>query len=96
MYEELYEVWKQELESTKLTKLASDFYLELADYFKRLAVEDRMLDRRSVKAMLLRKEMQNAKRMVQDLTNERYRKITFLTSKGEKVPPGFLANKSYR
>jgi len=50
-----------------------------------------MLDRRSVKAMLLRKEMQNAKRMVQDLTNERYRKMAFLTFKGEKVPPGFLA-----
>ena len=91
MYEELYEVWKQELESTELVKLASDFYLRLADYFKRLAIEDRMLDRRSVKAKLLRKELQNAKRMVQDLVNERYKKIAFLMSKGEKVPHGFLA-----
>lgn len=91
MYEELYEVWKQEFENTKLVKLTSDFYLRLAGYFKRLAVEDRMLDRRSVKAMLLRKEMQNARRMVQDLANERYKKITFLMSKGEKVPLGHLA-----
>jgi len=50
MYDELYEVWKRELESSELEKLAPNFYSKIADYMRKLKEECRMLDKRTVKA----------------------------------------------
>jgi DNA replication factor GINS len=44
-----------------------------------------MLDKRTVKANLLEKESKNAKRMVKDLIQVRYKKIAKKLAKGEKV-----------
>jgi DNA replication initiation complex subunit (GINS family) len=90
MYEELFKAWKQELENADLTKLPSDFYAEAADYVRQLAEETRMLDKRTVKANLLKKETENAKRMIRELIRARFRKLVRIIAKGGKVPPDFL------
>jgi len=86
MYSRLYEVWKQELEYPELVKLPPDFYAGIVEYVKKLKEESRMLDKRTVKANLLKKEMQNTKRMVNDLVRARYRKILCKITGGEEAP----------
>jgi len=90
MYKELNEVWKQELENAELEKLSPDFYSRIADYLRRLKEESRMLDKRTVKASLLKKEMQNVKRMFHDLIRTRYKKIVRKAAKGEKIQSNVL------
>jgi DNA replication factor GINS len=90
MYNELYEVWKRELENSELEKLPSDFYSKIAEYLRKLKEEGRMLDRRTVKANLLRKELENAKRMISDIIQTRCRKLTRKLVKGEKSLSDFL------
>jgi DNA replication factor GINS len=90
MYDELYKTWKQELENSDLISLPPDFYTKIADYFRKLAEETRMLDKRTVKASLLKKETQNTKRMVRELIRIRYRKLVTKASKGEKALPDIL------
>jgi len=90
MYNELYEVWKRELESSELERLPPDFYLRIADYLRRLKEEGRMLDKRTTKASLLKKEMQNIKRMVHGLIRARYKKLVRKTIKGEKIQSNVL------
>ncbi|TET63913.1 DNA replication complex GINS family protein [Candidatus Bathyarchaeota archaeon] len=90
MYNELYETWKRELEEIKLEKLSTDFYSRLADYMRTLRKESRMLDKRTVKARLLKNETRNVKRMVHELIQTRYRKIVMKAAEGERVPLNFL------
>jgi DNA replication factor GINS len=90
MYPELYRIWKQELEDVELTKLSPEFYAEIANYIRKLSEEARMLDKRSVKASLLKKETQNAKRMVRELIRARCRKLMKKAAAGEKVTPDIL------
>ncbi|MGQ9530859.1 MAG: DNA replication complex subunit Gins51 [Candidatus Bathycorpusculaceae bacterium] len=86
MYNELYDAWKRELENLELVKLPDDFYSRVADYLKRIREESRMLDKRTVKAVLLKKEMKNVKRMLRELTRARYKKLVKKAVKGEKIP----------
>ena len=90
MYDELYDAWKRELENVELEKLLSDFYSRVADYLRRLKEEGRMLDKRTVKARLLKDEMQNVKRMVHELIQTRYRKLVKKAANGERITSGFL------
>jgi DNA replication initiation complex subunit (GINS family) len=90
MYDELYKIWKQELESDDLIPLSSDFYARLADYVRRLGEESRMLDKRTAKANLLKRETQNAKRMIRELIRARCGKLVKKATKGMKVPPDVL------
>jgi len=90
MYDELYKAWKLEFENVELEKLSPEFFSRAADYMKSLREESRMLDKRTLKTNLLEKEMQNAKRMVHELIQTRYRKIVSKVAKGEEIPPDFL------
>jgi len=85
MYNELYEIWKQELENLDLGRLPPDFYSRIADYLRRIKEESRMLDKKTVKASLLKSEMQNVKRMLRELTRTRYKKLIRKMAKSEKV-----------
>jgi DNA replication factor GINS len=75
LYNELYEAWKREIEGGELANLKPDFYSRIADYVKRLKEEGRMLDKKTVKAKLLKVEMRNVKRMIHELVQTRYKKI---------------------
>jgi DNA replication factor GINS len=90
MYAELSAVWKKELENAELEKLPPDFYSNLANYLKKLREESRMMDKRTVKASLLRKEMRNVRHMVKGLIETRYRKIVRKLSAGEEIPRDVL------
>jgi DNA replication factor GINS len=91
MYNELYEAWKREYENRKLGKLPSNFYSRAAEYLGKLKEEGRMLDKRSVKAQLLKGETRNVKRMVYELIRIRYRKIFNKAARDEKIASDFLA-----
>jgi len=90
MYNELYEIWKQELENTEVQKLPPEFYSRMANYLRRLKEESRMLDKRTVKANLLKGEMRNVRRMLCELIQVRYKKLVKKASKGQKVSQDFL------
>lgn len=90
MYDELHTAWKLELENVELEKLGSEFYSRVAEYMRRLREESRMLDKRTLKTSLLEKEMRNAKRMVHELIQTRYRKIIRKVAKGEEIPVDFF------
>lgn len=92
MYSELLQVYEQEIEKEELTKIASDFYVRIADYIRRLKEEGRMLDKRTVKADLLKKEMQNVRRMIRVLIQVRYMKVVKKTERMENVSPEFLTS----
>jgi len=91
MYSELYEAWKRELENVELEKLPPDFYVRIADYVRMIREESRMLEKRTAKAGLLRKEMQNAKHMIIELIQSRHQKIIRKLVKGEEIPHDVLA-----
>lgn len=86
MYNELYEAWKREVESVELENLQPDFYSRIADYVKSLKEEGRMLDKKTVKAKLLKVEMQNVKRMINELVKTRYKKIVEKLAQDEELP----------
>jgi len=90
MYDELYEIWKNELENVELGKLPRDFYLKITEYMRKLGEESRMLDKKTAKAKLLDKEMQNVKRMVREMVRARYRKLVNKIAKGDKISSDFL------
>ncbi len=90
MYDELYTAWKLEHENVELEKLPSEFYSKAAEYMRRLREESRMLDRRTLKTNLLEKEMRNAKRMVHELIQTRYKKIIRKVARGEEIPVDFF------
>jgi DNA replication initiation complex subunit (GINS family) len=86
MYDELYAAWRVETESPELGSLTSDFYMRVADYLRRIKEENRMLDKKSVKATLLEHELMNARRMVLELMRMRYKKLVKKTVDGQKIP----------
>ena len=71
-------------------KLPPDFYVRIADYLKRIAEENGALDKKSVKISLLDHEMQNVKRMLDELIWARYNKLIKLITQNQKLPSELL------
>jgi len=90
MYNDLYEIWKKELESFELQGLPPDFYSKVTDYLRKMSEEGRMLDKRTLKATLLKKEMQNVERMILELIKMRYKKLVRTVAKGGNVSSDLL------
>jgi DNA replication factor GINS len=90
MYRSLYEAWEREIENSELQSLPSDFYSTVADYLRRLREEGRMLDKKTVKANLLKRELLNVRRMVNEIIMARYRKVVKILSTGGKIPSDAL------
>ncbi len=86
MYEELLEAWRREKVSEEIQLLPKDFYSRLAKYMKKIREEQRMLDEKTVKGSLMKKEEENVKKMMEELIQTRYEKIISLARKGEAVP----------
>jgi DNA replication factor GINS len=91
MYNELFEIWRNELKSDELTELPTDFAQKVADYLKRISGEHKMLDKKNVKASLLEKEKQNVKRILKELMIVRFKKLAKKAGKGEKKLHGLLS-----
>jgi len=86
MYEELFEAWKKEKMNGEIQPLPKDFYVRLAKYVRKLREEQRMLDDKTVKGNLMKKEEENVRKMVEELIQTRYEKIIHLARKGEVAP----------
>jgi DNA replication initiation complex subunit (GINS family) len=91
MYDELYAAWRCEMESAALGSLPPDFYARVADYLRRIKEENRMLDKKTVKASLLEHEMRHVKRMLRELVWSRYKKLLKIISENQKIPADLLA-----
>ncbi len=85
MYDELYEAWTQERETTEIQALHKNFYVKLAGYIKKMKEESRMLDEKTVKAKLLRRESNNVIKMAKELIELRREKALTKTIDGEPV-----------
>jgi DNA replication initiation complex subunit (GINS family) len=85
MYSELYETWQKELQDPELVALPSDFYSRIARYLRVLREEGRMIDRRTLKASLVRREMRNVKRMIAELVQLRHGKIVRSIGTGAQI-----------
>jgi DNA replication initiation complex subunit (GINS family) len=92
MYDELYAAWRFEMKNTALGSLPPDFYARAADYLRRIKEENRMLDKKTVKAGLLEHELERGKCMLQELVWARYRKLVVLIGENQKMPSGLLAD----
>jgi DNA replication initiation complex subunit (GINS family) len=90
MYDELCGAWQREIESAELGRLPPDFYTRIADYLRRIREETRMLDKKTVKAGLLERELRSVKRMLQELVWARYEKLVKMISESQKVPSDLL------
>ncbi|MEM0008254.1 MAG: hypothetical protein QXR89_08370 [Candidatus Bathyarchaeia archaeon] len=86
MYEKIYESWQKEKSTFELTKLPDDFYYKIVEYLRKIREETRMIDQKTLKASLLKKEMENVKHITQELMNLRYKKLAKKLVKGEKIP----------
>jgi DNA replication initiation complex subunit (GINS family) len=92
MYDELNTIWLNEIKEVDITQLTSDFYERLANYMKKIREETKMLDKKTVKSNLIEHELQNVKRIVEELTHTRFRKIVKIVSEGAKPPTGNLSS----
>jgi len=86
VYDELFEAWKKERLNEAIQPLPKDFYFRLAKYIRRIREEQRMLDERTVKGNLMKREEENVKKMTEDLIQTRYEKMMRIIRKGEVVP----------
>ncbi len=75
MYDVLYAAWLKEKENKELQKLSKDFYAKVAEYIGKIRQEGRMLDQKSAKAKLISQELSNAKRLMEELVELRFKKI---------------------
>jgi len=96
MYEELLEAWKREKTNEEIQLLPKDFYVRLAKYVRRIREEQRMLDEKTVKGSLMKKEEENVRKMVEELIQTRYEKMTHLARKGESAPITHLTEEEER
>lgn len=85
MYNELYELWKKEKETVDIQRLPKKFYTEIAVYVRKMREENRMLDKKTVKAKLLDIEFRNVKIMIGEISEIRYKKLREKASIQEAV-----------
>jgi DNA replication factor GINS len=90
MYRDLYETWVKEIQQKELQALPRDFYTRVAEYINRIQKEGRMLDKKTVKALLIKQELKNAKTLIKKLAQKRYKKILQLVNTGKPIPQDTL------
>ena len=90
MYNELYEAWKKEKENAEIQRLPKNFYTKIADYVKKIREESRMLDKKTTKAKLLKREFENVKNMADELFQLRRDKVRKKALDRETVPSEVL------
>ena len=96
MYDELYVAWRFELENAELGGLSSNFYARAADYLRRIKEENRLTDKKTVKATLLENEFARVNCMLQELILARYKKLAAIVTKSQKLPSDLLADEEVK
>ena len=85
MYDELYELWIKEKETSNVQRLPSNFYKKVVSYLKKINEENRMLDKKTTKAKLLNNELNNVKLMIKELFILRFKKIQQTSLSGSVI-----------
>ncbi len=75
IYDETFEAWKTESQSSELQNLRPDYYRDVAAHIRRLKEAQRNLDQKSLKAALLEDELGRLQQLVQQLLEKRIEKI---------------------
>ncbi len=96
MYGELYAAWQREIENPALQPLPPDFYTRVSDYLKRIKEETRLVDKKTLKAPLLEREMRNVNRIVKELLRARYRKLVRTIGETQKIPSDLLTSEEVK
>jgi len=74
-YEELLKAWRAEAAGEEIQRIDEDFYEKLSQYVRHLLDELNLLDEESISGRLVKKELLNAQKMVEDLIRRRFDKI---------------------
>ena len=74
-YEDLFHRWKEEKSNRRLTTIPQDYYRRIERYIGELRVLLQELDEKSTKAVLLKKELEEVRRVAEELVEARRRKI---------------------
>jgi DNA replication initiation complex subunit (GINS family) len=90
LYEEIYEFWKKEKEIQNLQQLPKHFYEKITDYIKKIKEENRMLDKKTTKGRLLKKEFMFSKFMIKEVLLLRYKKIRESSIQQKSIKKKFL------
>ena len=90
MYDELYAAWKKEKLLPELQPLNEDFYSQVSGYIGKLKESQRMIDDKTLKARLLRNEIENAKRFASELLDLRFKKIIAAADNDVQIPANCL------
>jgi len=96
VYGELYAAWQREIENPALQALPADFYARVSDYLKRIKEETRLVDKKTLKASLLEREMRNVNRIVGELLMARYRKLVRTIGETQKIPSDLLTSEEVK
>ena len=96
MYGELYAAWQREIENPTLQPLPTDFYAQVSDYLKRIKEEAGLVDKKTLKAPLLEREMRNVNRIVKELLRARYRKLVRAIGETGKIPSDLLTSEEVK
>ena len=96
MYSELYAAWQCEIENPALQPLPADFYARVSDYLKRIKEETRLVDKKTLKAPLLEREMRNVNRITRELLRARYRKLVRTIGETQKIPADQLTSEEMK
>lgn len=91
-YEDILDFWKRENENSELEKLPLDFYFQAAEYLKKLREEERMIDKKTLRARLLRVEIRNVGCLLCQLIKIRYKKLIRSLANDEKISFDLLAS----
>ena len=88
MYDELYLAWQKEKENVEIQRLPNDFLVKIVKYIKKIREQNRMLDSKTIKSKLLKRELENAKSIVKELLTLRYNKTLKKALALETIPKG--------
>ena len=91
-YTMLYNAWKKEKEDPKIQPLDKRFFAELSLYLKDLKDEIELLDGKTLLAHLALEKQKNLAKIVNDLIQIRYSKISTVLFNSEQVPYNYLTS----
>jgi DNA replication factor GINS len=91
MYKELFTTWKREKENLEIQKIAKDFYTKLVDFAKEV-IGNLPLSNQTIDSKLVSCEFKNVEKMIKDLIQIRYEKISKNTKAEIFINPEFLTD----
>lgn len=85
IYDEAFEAWRKEFNTSDLQNLRIDFYKDVATHIRRLKEAQRNLDQKSLKASILEEELERLQQLVQQLLEKRVEKMARMRGQGTQV-----------